>query len=298
MAANPGGFDLDRLKASLLGEGAAPRTESPPVTVDQCASLLKRANEAFRPYLAPMGHSVETYMHLVAAGEEVLAAPALAAWLNRMHPDMTPDTMTDRATVDHLQACIDTVLSEGVPGDLIETGAWKGGLTVLMRGVLQARGVVDRRVWVADSFSGLPRPDYRSPIADSLFFFLTEPLDRLWIQQSHTEATFRKYGLLDEQVRFLPGMFADTLPSAPIERLAVLRLDGDWYDSTKCALEALYPRLSPGGFVEIDDYGMPLGCRQAVDQYRRNHGIDEPMQWVNHQVVFWRKPRTAGGDAD
>ena len=291
MVAHPPRIDLDRLKASLLGEGAAARTEPPPVTVGQCAALLKRANEVFRPHLAPLGHSVETFVNIAGTGNDTEAetAPVLAAMLNRMHPQMNPDTMTDRATVDHLQACVDTVLRDGVPGDLIETGVWKGGLTVLMRGVLQARGVVDRLVWVADSFVGMPQPDPRTALTDAVWHFLVEPIDWLCIPQDVVEATFRQHELLDEQVRFLPGWFADTLPSAPIDRLAVLRLDGDWYDSTKCAIETLYPRLSPGGFIEIDDYGLPLGCRQAVDEYRQLHAIDEPIQWVNHQVVCWRK---------
>ena len=295
-------IDIDRLKASLLGEGATTRTAPPPVSVGQCAALLQRANETFRPYLSPSGHTVESHVNVAGTGADTqdMTAPVLAAMLNRMHPEMTPDTMTDRATVDHLQWCVETALHDGVPGDLIETGAWKGGLTVLMRGVLAAHGVLDRRVWVADSFAGLPQPDPRTSLTDAIWHFLTEPIDRLRIGQDVAEATFRKHGLLDEQVRFLPGWFADTLPSAPIQRLAVLRLDGDWYDSTKCAIETLYPRLSPGGFIEIDDYGLPLGCRQAVDEYRQRHAIDEPLQWVNHQVVCWRKRRgdgTAGSDS-
>lgn len=282
-----GGIDLDRLKASLLGEDAVTRPGPPPVSAGRCAALLERANEAFRPYLAPLGHSVESYLIGTASNAE--AVQALAHWLDRMHPDRTPDTMSERSTLDHLHDCVDTVLDEEVPGDLIETGVWKGGLTVLMRGVLQAHGAVDRVVWVADSFEGLPEPDPRAALADAIGYFLMEPIDRLRIAQDRVESTFRKHGLLDEQVRFLPGWFADTLPSAPIDRLAVLRLDGDWYDSTKCALEALYPRLSPGGFVVIDDYGLPLGCRQAVDEYRQQHAIDEAIQWVNGHVVWWRK---------
>lgn len=284
-------FDLDRLKASLLGEGTAARTEAPPVTEHRCVALLKRANATFRPYLSPLGHTVESFLNLAGTGPdpETRTARLLAAMLNRMHPEMTPDTMTDRATVDHLQACIDIALCDGVPGDLIEAGVWKGGLTVLMRGVLQARCIVDRRVWVADSFAGLPQPDPATALMDAIWHFLAEPIDRLCISQQVVEAGFRQHGLLDEQVCFLPGWFADTLPCAPIERLAMLRLDGDWYDSTKCAIEALYPRLSPGGFIEIDDYGLPLGCRRAVDDYRQQHAIDEPIQWVNHQVACWRK---------
>jgi hypothetical protein len=288
-------IDIDRLKASLLGEDTAARTQTPPVTGAHCVALLKRANEAFRPYLSPLGHTVESYLNLTGSGTDTqdVIAPLLTIMLNRMHADMTPDTMSDRATVDHVHACVETVLSEGVPGDLIETGVWKGGITVLMRGVLQARGVADRSVWVADSFQGMSVPDPAVALTDAIWCFLMEPIEHLRIPQDFVEATFRKYGLLDEQVRFLPGWFADTLPSAPIDRLAVLRLDSDWFDSTMCTLEALYPRLSPGGFAVIDDYGGPVGCRQAVDEYRQRHSIDEPLHWVNHQVVWWRKRQEA-----
>jgi hypothetical protein len=280
-------MDIDRLKASLLGEGAAARTEPSPITAPGCAALLKRANDAFRPYLSPLGHTVESCM--LGKGAEVRMVPILVELLSHVHPDMAPDTMSDRSTVDHLHGCVDTVLREGVPGDLIETGVWKGGLTVLMRGVLQAHGVADRLVWVADSFAGMSEPDPGVALTDAIWYFLMEPVDWLRIPRDSVEATFRKHGLLDEQVRFLPGWFAYTLPTAPIERLAVLRLDSDWYDCTKCVLEALYPRLSPGGFAVIDDYGGPVGCRQAVDEYRERHAIDEPIQWVNTQVVYWRR---------
>jgi O-methyltransferase len=99
---------------------------------------------------------------------------------------------------------------------------------------------------------------------------------------------FRKFDLLDDQVVFLKGWFKDTLPGAPIEQLAVLRLDGDMYGSTMEALEVLYPKLSPGGFCVIDDYALP-NCRKAIDDYRAQHGIRSPLiriDWTGH---FWRK---------
>ena len=89
---------------------------------------------------------------------------------------------------------------------------------------------------------------------------------------------FRRYGLLDQQVRFLKGWFRDTLPAAPIERLAILRLDGDLYESTIQALDGLYHKLSVGGFVIVDDYGNVPACRQAVDDFRAEHRIADPIQ--------------------
>ena len=107
------------------------------------------------------------------------------------------------------------------------------------------------------------------------------------------QANFARYGLLDDRVRFLAGWFKDTLPDAPIERLAVLRLDGDMYGSTMEALEALYPRLSVGGYVIVDDYGAIAQCKEAVTDFRAAEGISDPMEWVDWTGVWWQ--RSAAG---
>jgi O-methyltransferase len=104
------------------------------------------------------------------------------------------------------------------------------------------------------------------------------------------QANFARYGLLDGQVRFLPGWFRDTLPCAPIEHLALMRLDGDLYESTIIALESLYPKLSPGGFVIIDDYdGWDPGCRTAVHDFRDRHGIEAPIVHIDWAGVWWQR---------
>jgi O-methyltransferase len=196
------------------------------------------------------------------------------------------ETMIGMQRMDNLQFCVTDVLRRGVPGDLIETGVWRGGAAILMRGVLQAYGDSHRRVWVADSFQGLPRPDAER--------FPPDAGDELWtyrelaVSQVQVRANFARYGLLDDQVRFLPGWFRDTLPSAPIEQLAVLRLDGDMYESTMEALTSLFPKLMPGGYVIVDDYGFLPSCRAAVDDYRREHGIEDPIETIDWTGVYWR----------
>jgi O-methyltransferase len=189
----------------------------------------------------------------------------------------------------NLRECIADVVTGGVPGDLMETGVWRGGATIFMRAALKAYGDTQRMVWAADSFQGLPRPDPRYP-ADA-----GDPHWRwsefLGVSQTEVEANFRRYGLLDDQVRFLPGWFQDTLPTAPVDRLAVLRLDGDMYESTKVALDALYPKVSPGGYVIVDDYKNLPGCKAAVDDYRAENGIDEPMQDIDWTAIFWQRRR-------
>jgi O-methyltransferase len=196
-------------------------------------------------------------------------------------------TMIGRARLDNLQRCIEQALADRVPGDLIETGVWRGGATVLMRAVLKAYDERSRTVWVADSFEGLPLPDEERFPADR--GDTHHELEFLRVSEDEVRATFERYGLLDGQVRFLKGWFRDTLPAAPIERLAVLRLDGDMYESTIEALDALYPKLSPGGFAIVDDYGAIPACRQATDDYRARHGVREPLDAIDWTGVYWRK---------
>ena len=196
------------------------------------------------------------------------------------------ETMIGLKRMDNLQFCVEEVLKNGVPGDLIETGVWRGGATIFMRAILMAYEVKDRLVWVADSFQGLPKPNvelYPEDKDDPFYQY-----DHLRVSLEQVQANFQKYGLLDEQVRFLKGWFKDTLKDAPIERLAVLRLDGDMYESTMDALKHLYPRLSPGGFVIIDDY-MLDNCRAAVTDFRAAQGITEEIVPIDWAGVYWKR---------
>lgn len=197
------------------------------------------------------------------------------------------ETMVGRARIDNIQHCVSTVIEDGVPGDLIETGVWRGGSCIFMRAILAAYGDTERTVWVADSFQGLPKPNaeqFPDDAGDKLWSF-----KQLAIPLPEVQANFARYGLLDQQVKFIVGFFSDTLPTAPVERLAVLRLDGDMYESTIVALEHLYPKLQPGGFCIVDDYGAVAACKRAVHDYREQHGIDEPIETIDWTGVFWRK---------
>ena len=178
-------------------------------------------------------------------------------------------------------------LAEGVPGDFIETGVWRGGACILMRGLLAACNVKDRQVLVADSFDGLPVANAEAYPADAgdthhEYRELAIPLEAV---QAHFEA----YGLLDDQVVFLKGWFKDTLPTVRNRSFAVIRLDGDMYESTMDSLNNLYDRLSPGGYCIIDDYGAIPACKQAVDDFRAEHGIVDEIAWVDWTGVWWRK---------
>lgn len=205
-------------------------------------------------------------------------------------------SMLPLARIDNIRNCIENILSRGVPGDLIETGVWRGGASIFMRGVLKAYGSDDRLVWVADSFEGLPAPDpdlfpleakvQAGPVMQKAYHNFAASLEEV-------KRNFTAYGLLDDQVRFLKGWFKDTLPNAPIGTLSLMRLDGDFYESTRDGLNSLYDRLSVGGYVIIDDYGEDTWtyCRKAVDEFRAERNIEDPLIAVDSKCSFWQRTR-------
>jgi len=197
------------------------------------------------------------------------------------------ETMIGLKRLNNLHACIQEVLRDEVPGDFIETGVWRGGACIFMRAALQAYGDSTRQVWVADSFEGLPKPDgrYGQDKGDRHW----KKSDILGVSLDQVKSNFLRYDLLDDRVRFLKGWFKDTLPTAPIEKLAILRADGDMYASTMDTLQNLYPKLSVGGFVIIDDYGAVEACRKAVEDFRASNKIETPLTRIDSTGVCWRR---------
>ena len=238
--------------------------------------LLSTIDRALRPHQMRIFEAQST--RTSAAEQERRALGRV--WPVRAH------TMIGLKRLDNLQSCVEQVLRDGIPGDLIETGVWRGGACIFMRAILQAHGDTARTVWVANSFAGLPPPDAETYRADAGDLLHTH--DVLAVSRETVANNFAAYGLLDEQVRFLQGWFKDTLPDAPIRQLAVMRLDGDMYESTIQALDALYDRLSPGGFVIIDDYFLKP-CAQAVHDFRDRRGIADPIHDIDGQGRYWRR---------
>jgi hypothetical protein len=197
------------------------------------------------------------------------------------------DTMIGMPRLDNLQFCVESALREGIPGDLAEAGVWRGGAAILMRAVLAAHEVEDRRVIAADSFQGLPRPDAERAPQDAGDVHYRFPY--LAVSRPEVEANFRKYGLLDDQVVFVEGWFRESLPEAPVDRLAVLRVDADMYGSTMDVLTNWYGKVSKGGFVVIDDYNALRTCKDAVDDFRAAEGVQAALTEIDWSGVFWRK---------
>jgi len=200
-------------------------------------------------------------------------------------------TMAGVERLNNLRELAQRVIDGNIPGDFIEAGVWRGGCCILLRGVLAASGITSRKVYVADSFAGLPAPNPQDyPHDAGLNLHLCGELS---ISLEQVQENFRSYGLLDDQVVFIKGLFQETLPSLQAGPLALIRLDGDLYESTYVTLDALYPKLSPGGFVIIDDYGAMPACQAAVSDYRAQLGIVAPIQTIDWTGIWWQKPLLA-----
>jgi hypothetical protein len=199
-------------------------------------------------------------------------------------------TMLGLARLDDLQSCVEEVVRDGIEGDVIETGSWRGGASILVRAALDSLDETGRTVWVADSFQGFPaggNGDLHQRLNADLaaFDFLAVPVEEV-------EANFARFGLRDG-VRFVEGFFEDTLPGLSGGRWSIVRLDGDTYQATKVALESLYDGLSLGGYLIVDDYLSVGECRAAVDEFRAARGIAEPIEAVDWSSVRWRRQTSA-----
>lgn len=207
-------------------------------------------------------------------------------------------TMVGLDRLDDLRACIESIVRDGVPGDLIEAGAWRGGASIFARATLNSLGDDQRTVWVADSFQGFPVPEDGGADADRAIESPLSKIDFLAPSVEEVKGYFARFGC-EQGVTFVPGFFEDTLPSLRGERWSLIRLDADTYKATRLSLEALYPGLSTGGYLVVDDYFHPFiseACREAVDQYRRENRITEPIEQIDWTGARWRKQREQSTD--
>ena len=202
-------------------------------------------------------------------------------WPSKAH------TMIGGKRLANVRVLVQETISNRVPGDFMETGVWRGGACIMIRAVMAAYAVEGRRVWLADSFEGLPPPSPELYPADANEKF--HEFKELSVSIEEVKDNFKKYDLLDGQVCFLKGWFKDTLPNASIDKLALLRLDGDLYESTIIALEALYDKVSVGGYVIVDDYHVVKGCQQAVHDFCSSRGIKPHMVEIDGVGVYWKK---------
>jgi O-methyltransferase len=201
-------------------------------------------------------------------------------------PLMQAQTMIGIKRLNNIHELLEDVIDRGIEGDVIETGVWRGGASIFMRAVLKANVITDKKVWVCDSFEGLPIPEpdkypWDKSDAHHTFNFLA-------VSKENVAANFEKYDLLDDQVCFVKGYFEDTLTQIPAENFCLIRLDGDMYSSTIVALEQLYPKLSSGGYIIIDDFNLGP-CVEAVNDYRKANDITALITDVDGSGAYWCK---------
>ncbi len=198
-------------------------------------------------------------------------------------------TMVGRIRLDNVERCVREVVSSGVEGSIVECGVWRGGVGILAKAVLDELGS-SKEVWLCDSFQGLPGPTFEQ---DAGYDFRGLN-DYLGVGREVVAANFESFGLLDSRVRFLEGFFSDSLPGASIGPIAVLRLDGDLYESTWQCLDALYRSVSDGGYVIVDDYGVLEPCRKAVHDFLDRERLKPTLIDIDGTGIYWKVEREGG----
>jgi hypothetical protein len=193
-------------------------------------------------------------------------------------------TMVGRHRLRNFRLLIERVVRDDVPGDIIEAGVWRGGASILARAVLAALRVTDRKLIVADSFEGLPPPSSPADHASELHNY-----EQLAVSLEQVQANFARFGLLDDQVVFLKGWFRDTMRHVPATTLAIMRLDGDMYESTIDPLTHLYDRLSVGGWVILDDYYLLEPCQAAARDFFGSRGIEPEIVAIDRVGCCFQK---------
>lgn len=224
------------------------------------------------------------------AEDEVTRTRMLEGWPVSMPNLRHAFTLIGQKRLDSLEDQIGMIVRDGIDGDLIEAGVWRGGACIFMRAMLRTLGDSTRKVVVADSFQGLPVPDPATYPTDRGDSHYRRP--ELRVSQESVQRSFSRFGFLDDRTEFVPGWFRDTLSTLAGRRWSLVRLDGDMYESTILGLRHLYPGLSPGGFLISDDYGDPgkvLQAKKAVDDYRAEQGIAEEITWIDARAICWRK---------
>jgi O-methyltransferase len=230
-----------------------------------------------------------SFPRAVARFREVLglqrAKSAKGARTDQGHPDfgveirrtvgsVAPYTMTSPERIHALVTAVEYVIANDIPGDIVECGVWRGGSMMAVAETLVRLGKTNRRLYLFDTFEGMPPPaetdvNFRGEAAADLMSKAERDTAWVWAvaQLEDVKERMRSTGYPEDLIEYVEGKVEDTIPREAPEQVAILRLDTDWYQSTKHEMKHLYPRLSPGGVLIVDDYGHWEGAKKAVDEY-------------------------------
>jgi hypothetical protein len=195
----------------------------------------------------------------------------------------TAHTMIGLKRMNNLHESLDFIRINSIEGDFIETGVWRGGASIFAKLYFDLYQM-NKKVFVADSFKGLPFPEHPEDEND-----IHHTFDYLSVSLNQVKNNFKLYRCLDENVEFLEGWFHDTLPNNDkIGKLSILRMDGDMYKSTMDVFDSCYPKLVKGGIVIIDDFCIS-NCKRAVEDFRSSNNYSEEIHVVDQCGIFWIK---------
>ena len=197
-------------------------------------------------------------------------------------------TMIGDMRLRNIQALANKIFEENIPGDFMETGVWRGGACIFMNAILEANQITHRKVYVCDSFEGLPPPDPKYSADDGDIHHTLHDIHAVSVEQVRTN--FERYNLLNDRVVFVKGFFRDTMPHLInyVEKISLLRLDGDMYESTIDVLNYMYPKVSIGGYVVVDDWLLP-NCRAAIHDYTKANNFTPNFIVIDGSSVYWKK---------
>jgi hypothetical protein len=193
------------------------------------------------------------------------------------------ETMLGQLRINNLKDLALIIKEEDLDGDFFEAGVWRGGASIFLNALNKVYFNSTKKVWVADSFQGLPPSTHEKDLSYDFTQY-----EELSVSLEKVKENFDKYQLLDKQVVFLKGWFKDTLPSAKVEKIALLRLDGDLYESTMDILNNLYDKVVPGGYIVVDDYALQC-CKDAISDFRKERGITAEITPIDWTGVYWKK---------
>ena len=204
-----------------------------------------------------------------------------------------PYTMVNYLRLSNVH-CLSKLIEENrARGAFVECGTWKGGCAAAMARVADRAGS-GRKIWLFDSFSGLPEPTEedgmdKDGVSAKEHFGINKCIAPV---EEVEKLFFSKLKLNRENIMIRKGWFEDTLPEAKKEigPIAILRLDADWYESTKCCLENLYDNVISGGYVILDDYNFHQGCQRATDEFLASRGVSMDLVKIDDEAIYFQKP--------
>ena len=198
-------------------------------------------------------------------------------------------TMVDLERCYSLYKSVQYIVHNDIPGDLVECGVWKGGCCMLIAFTLLKAGVRDRRIWLFDTFSGMTKPGEHDGKTEQMNWENNkkdnDKNDWCYASIEETKSNLGKTGYPLGQLEFVKGKVEETIPGRKPDKISLLRLDTDWYDSTKHELFHLYPLMGKGAVLIIDDYGVWQGSRKATDEYFGNTVYLNRPDWSSRMVI-------------